>query len=153
MRKLVTIEKGERYLFFGTFDRFSRRYDPYLKRSKDYIIIKDITDEHGNHVSNFVCFDYIKGFAKLMLQPGDRVSFRARVVACQSQGEAMYYGHLNAYANVYYRLMNPSKVTKLQSIMRPLIVPTWYPQPSYYQPTMSQTTSSCPINIMNHVVK
>lgn len=149
MNKLITIEKGERYQFFATYDRFARRYDRYLRRSKDYIILKDITDINGNKVSNFVSFDYIKSFAKLNLVHGDRVSFRARVVACQSIGEALYYGYLNTYANIYYRLMNPSKVTKLISVVRPLPKNINYP----YQSLYDEPSNSCPINIMNYVVK
>lgn len=152
MAKLITLQKGERYQFIGTYDRYSRKYDKYAKRYRDYFIFKDITDENGNIVSNYVCFDYIKSFAILNLLPGDKVKFRARVVACVSSQEALYYGYLlNSHANIYYRLMNPTKVSKLIKAARPMVImrPQYNNLPSLY----NEPTSPCPINIGKYVVK
>lgn len=114
--RLVKSNIGERYTFFGTFDRVSMRYDRY-KGTRKYIIITNITDEYGNYVSNYATFDYIKGFADLPLNPGDRVSFRARVVGCQDENDP-WYG-LYPDTELMYRLMNPTKVIKLiNPIMR-----------------------------------
>lgn len=113
MKKLIKVKKGDRYNFTGIFDSFSIRYDKYAKRNKYYIIIRNVKDEYGNHVANYVSFDYIKTFSDLMLIPEDIIAFRARIVACQSMEEALECGFLNPYSNLYCRLMNPTKARKL----------------------------------------
>lgn len=109
--KLAKVEKYDRYLFYGTFDRAALRYLPY-KGKCIVIVITNVRDQYGNYVCNHVEFNDIKGFDRLHLEPGDGVSFRARVVACQNAEDAMY-GFINKYTGIYYRLMNPTKVTKL----------------------------------------
>ena len=115
--KLVKVEIGERYNFTGTFEKFSRRYDKNRQCSRDYFIIKDITDVNGNYICKYASFDNIQSFERLKLSPGDRVFFRARVVACQPGDDTMY-GFPNPYSKVYNRLMNPTKVGKLTNPVR-----------------------------------
>ena len=133
MKRLVKVKKDDRYNLIGTFDRFSTRYDRHNQRNIDYIIIKNIETEDGEYVTNYTSFAYGKTFGELDLVPGDIVSFRARIVACQSTEEALDYGFYNPQFNVYFRLMNPTKGKKLYSAVKRI------------------PNNPCPINISNLV--
>lgn len=113
--KLVRVDTQDRYLFFATFDRFILSNG--FRGVAQQIIFKDVKDEYGNIISNYVQFNNIKTFLKLNLHEGDIVCFHARVVACQNASEAMY-GFYNPYTRVYMRLLNPTKAQKLRSIAK-----------------------------------
>ena len=120
MRKLVKVEKGIRCWFTGTFDRIAPVYIRERGRCW-FVVINNIVDEYGNSPCNCAYFADIKGFQELNLQQGDTITFRARYTICQNATEALY-GFRNSNDGLYYRLMNPTKITKLFSPVKSLIV-------------------------------
>lgn len=119
MSRFVKVDKSDRCLYYGTFAGTSSRYNKYKKKIEYFYIVNDVRDQYGNYMAKFVPFYDIKSFSDLHLQPGDVVSFRARFTICQDERDAIY-GFINTQTNVYYRLMNPTKVTKLYSPVRSL---------------------------------
>lgn len=116
-QKLVRVDTKDRYLFFGTFDRFVLTNG--FRGVAQKIVLRDIKDQNGYKIANYGEFDNIKTFLKLDLHEGDVISFHARVVVCQNQSDAIY-GFYNPYTGVYVRLLNPTKARKLISVVSPL---------------------------------
>lgn len=114
MSRFVKVDKNDRCLYYGIFVGTSSRYDKYEKRVRHFYVVQDVRDQYGNYIAKFIPFYDIKCFSTLHLQPGDAISFRARFIVCQDERDAIY-GFINTQTNVYYRLMNPTKVTKLYS--------------------------------------
>lgn len=121
--KLVRVDKQDRYVFIGKFDRFVLTNG--VRGVAQQIVFRDVTDEYGNKVSNYVQFDNIKTFLELNLHEGDLVCFCARIVVCQNANEAMH-GFYSPYTRTYVRLLNPTKAEKLRSIVRPVENKTSY---------------------------
>lgn len=109
MQQLVEVNRRDRYLFIGTFKcytitRGSRGY-------AQHIIIENVTDIYGNKIADYIRFANIKTFLKLQLNAGDKVSFYARFVDFAKLYSDCRYG----YNDIYPRLLNPSRATKLIS--------------------------------------
>lgn len=111
MNKLIKVNKGNRFLFYGIFEKSITRYIQY-KGVFEYTILRDIRDEYGNYICNFIEFKEVEGFKRLNLISGESVSFRARIVICQNASDSIE-GFINPYSGIYYRLMNPTKITRL----------------------------------------
>jgi len=88
---------GSRIHLSGTFVRTEDRWNDYLRRPVQRVILKQIRDESGALVSDRQSFCLGKGFRALgKIQPGEIISFLASVV---SQGNA-------------YKLSRPAKIKR-----------------------------------------
>lgn len=113
MGRLVKVDKLDRQVFFGTFEKISYVYNYTKKRNEVFIKLINITDENGNYLCNYSIFNYIKCFSSLLLVPGDRVCFHARPVICQDVYTITDWAFYNPKAKAYCRLMYPTKAVKL----------------------------------------
>jgi hypothetical protein len=79
MRKQLAKQAGERKLFQATFERLGKKTG-YTGYSEDTILLKDVVDSlTGEKVCDHVWFSYTKGFEKIKLIAGVKISFQARV--------------------------------------------------------------------------
>lgn len=106
--ELVNTRYDQRYLFFGTFDRFSMSNGSRGVSSQ--IILKDIKDQYGNRIAKYISFNYVKTFSSLQLVSGDIVSFYARVLEYKNAYPEPYNFY---YPEIHYRLFYPTKAKKL----------------------------------------
>jgi len=97
MRKQLASVEGSRKKFAGIFSRFGKKtnYHGYADRT---ILLVNIVDlETNSRVADHVWFNYTKAFEKLLLEPGVRVEFDARVKI-----------YKKGYVNAKYKIDNRS---------------------------------------------
>lgn len=75
--KLKDIENC-RQRFIGTFGRYGSKKG-YKSRPVKTLLFTQITDTKGKEISDHIWFTTGKQFESLNLQPGDKISFDARV--------------------------------------------------------------------------
>jgi len=100
--------KGDRYPFTAKFNQNIISYNN--KGIGQRLEFKDVRDEYGNYVADYVRFNNLKSFLDLDLQEGDNVYFHARYTQYESM--CPHYAYNNPQ-NVFDRLKNPTKIKKL----------------------------------------
>lgn len=108
MRKeLEKIGNKERHKFYGTFVRYGIKngYKGPLKT----VLLENIEDNNQKNITSHLWFNFTKGFEKLDLKPGDKVSFYGRV-------EPYIKGYLGRSLEIYapierdYKIKYPTKI-------------------------------------------
>lgn len=78
VREKLRERDGLRSHFIGTFERFGTK-SGYKGRIEQTVLLINVKDAQGEVVTDHLWFNLTQGFATLNLQPGDEVSFDARV--------------------------------------------------------------------------
>lgn len=129
MRKELEKIDGNRQNFKATFVHYGQK-NSYMG-VVGTILLKDITDITGKIVTDHLWFNAIKGFCKLDLQPGEIISFCARVKP-YIKG---YRGHrdwdeLGDYSRIEtdYKLSHPTKIKKEKVVKEDKTICLLYPK-------------------------
>lgn len=113
MRKSLKQINGQRTRFLAKFDRFGQK-NGYMGQQKT-ILLKDVRVlETGALATDHLWFTCGKTFDQLHLNPGDQISFDARV----GQYEKGYQGRKaeetgEAWSKTDYHLERPTKAVKI----------------------------------------
>ena len=111
MRKdLRNIGSQDRYIYTGTFERFGIKNG--YKGPITTVLLLNVCDKDGNVVTDHLWFNKTKGFAKVDLQQGDRVSFEARVDS-YVKGYQGYREDVYSDISIDYKLSYPTKIQKI----------------------------------------
>ena len=86
-KKLKEIGNDERHIFTGTFSRFGTKNG--YKGIEHTVLLLDVKTENGETVCDHLWFNLTKGFERLNLKEGQKVTFSARV----SKYEKGYKGY------------------------------------------------------------
>ena len=108
-KSLVNTGIGTRNFYTGKFKGY--RISGRGRRCSQRIEVRDIKDEYGTLVADYILFDNIKCFLDLNLHEGDIVRFCARDFEYQKAIPTYRYGYNND--ETYHRLLYPSQVSKL----------------------------------------
>jgi len=105
MREKLQAIEDDRDLFSGVFERYGSK-GQYKGHPLKTVLLLDIKDAHGNHMTDHSWFNLTKGFESLgPLNQGDQIGFRARVKE-YVKGSA----RRGRKIQTDYRLSHPSKV-------------------------------------------
>ena len=111
MRKdLKNIGSQDRHTYTGTFERFGIKKG--YKGPITTVLLLNICDREGNVVTDHLWFNKTKGFTKVDLQQGDRVSFEARV-GSYVKGYQGYREDIYSDISLDYKLSYPTKIQKI----------------------------------------
>ena len=77
MRTELQKQKGERSRFSGVVVRFGEKH--FRAHTKRTVLLRDIRDEHGHTITDHLWFNFTEGFEMAVMDPGDLISFDARV--------------------------------------------------------------------------
>jgi hypothetical protein len=112
MRKLLAAEKGERKNFVGIFSRFGKKANFHGFSDQTVLLINVSDKETGSLITDHIWFNYTKGFEKLELQPGARVSFEARIKSYKKGYVSRRYQIDNSRLD--YKLSHPTKLSVMK---------------------------------------
>ena len=113
MRHALQPLEGVRTTFRGTVAQFGMK-SGYTGRDLPTMMLKDVMDSAGDHITDHLWFTVGKGLADLHLQIGDVISFHARVTAYE-KGYKGYRADVFKPIEIDYRLSNPTKITRIAS--------------------------------------
>lgn len=109
-QKLVKVEIQDRYIFRARFERYI--ITSGINGIGQQLLFRDLVTEYGVYFGDNIRFNNLLQLHRLNLQPGDLITFHARIVICQNAEDSMF-GFYNPQYGTYTRLMNPTKITKL----------------------------------------
>ena len=112
MRHALQALEEVRATFTGTFERFGSKRG-WQGREDKTVLLRGIVDTAGNAVCDHLWFNHTVAFARLRLQPGDVVTFDARV----KEYVKGYFGRRDEVyrpVEVDYKLSHPTRVRKVQ---------------------------------------
>jgi hypothetical protein len=110
-RKALGASEGETCQYTGEFVRTDSRQD-YIS-GVHTILLKDITDETGQIVTDHQWFNMAKGFEQADLKLGDLVEFRATVKKYIKGYESKWENILYKPTKADYVLSRPTNIRKL----------------------------------------
>lgn len=113
-KKLINVGQQERYKFYATFERYT--FTSNNRGIHSYLLFNNVEMENDNFIDGDICFEDLKCFKKLNLEPGDRISFNARILDYIE----LYPYTFSLNPKKYYRLLYPTKVKKLVSPVKVL---------------------------------
>lgn len=109
MRERLKSEDGERKKFQGVFSRIGKKVN-YKGYTEPTVLLLDVIDQETKViVTDHIWFTLSKGFERLKLEPGDVVSFEARIKSYKK-------GYVNTRYKINrseldYKLSHPTKMT------------------------------------------
>jgi hypothetical protein len=110
-REALGESEGERSLYTGEFVRTG--FKDGFKCPVKTVLLKDVKDETGRLITDYLWFNMTKGFEEANLKPGDIVEFRGKVEkytkGYQGRREDVYDKPIEAD----YKLSRPTKVRNL----------------------------------------
>jgi hypothetical protein len=106
MRKNLQSIDGERLSFTGTVSRYGGKGG-----GRYTVLIVDVTFLDGRPATDHLWFNLTLGFKKLRLQPGERVSFDARVKPYTKGYQGRKQG-IDRPVSCDYKLSHPTKVRR-----------------------------------------
>jgi hypothetical protein len=113
MRKELAASENKRETFTGKFVRFGSKHQ-HRGATTTTLLFQQITNKEGVEIADHVWFTMTKGFEACRLQPGDRVSFEARVKS-YSKGYKGLPAQVRQPSQHDYKLSNPTRIIKLQN--------------------------------------
>lgn len=78
MRKRLRDLRDQRRVFRATFDRLGLK-NGYRGRALQTVLLRDVRDEKGVHLTDHIWLNFTKGFQAAELTPGAEIEFDARV--------------------------------------------------------------------------
>jgi hypothetical protein len=108
MRKELAKDDGVRKTFLGTFSRLGKKVN-FKGRSEDTILLIEIIDKETKKVvADHMWFSYTKGFEKITLTLGAKISFEARVTDYKKGYVNKRYGIDQSKKD--FKLSHPTKI-------------------------------------------
>ena len=111
-RKALGANEGKRCLYTGKFVRTGSK--PGYISGVHTILLKDITDETGQIVTDHQWFNMTKGFEQADLKLGDLVEFRATVEKYDKGYQGRQEDVFDKPMKTDYRLSRPMNIRKLE---------------------------------------
>ncbi len=99
---------GKRSLYTGTFERTGKK-ESYVGPMLTTVLLKNITDESGNVVTDHLWFNETKALAAACLKEGDVVAFHAKVEEYEKR-HFVRRGATYLVCSKDYKLTRPTRI-------------------------------------------
>lgn len=102
-RKKLGCNGEIRDTFIGTFSRYGSKKGWHGQKT---VLLTNIKNKKGEHITDHLWFNLTKGFQNLHLRQGDNIQFNARV-------KAYVKGYKKTDKKIDYKLSYPTKLKKI----------------------------------------